>query len=154
MCCLNIIQVRLRKEIKKMNAREMELIKFCEEQKVDEEISKKFMEASEKEAEELIRKWLSMEDGTLNSNDYEVVVWADMRSKKDVEKAFDTIHKCMQTGYNKKLQFVGVYNELLNRVIIHFWRTNDIDIRITNVTVFVQEGQLDKLCKQLNAFME
>ena len=137
-----------------MNAREMELIKFCEEQKVDEEISKKFMEASEKEAEELIRKWLSMEDGTLNSNDYEVVVWADMRSKKDVEKAFDTIHKCMQTGYNKKLQFVGVYNELLNRVIIHFWRTNDIDIRITNVTVFVQEGQLDKLCKQLNAFME
>lgn len=31
-----------------MNAREMELIKFCEEQKVDEEISKKFREASEK----------------------------------------------------------------------------------------------------------
>lgn len=61
-----------------MNAREMELIKFCEEQKVDEEISKKFREASEKEAEELIRKWLSMEDGTLNSMvgsyDYEVVV--------------------------------------------------------------------------------
>lgn len=136
----------------------MELIKFCEEQKVDEEISKKFREASEKEAEELIRKWLSMEDETLNSMvgsyDYEVVVWADMRSKKDVEKAFDTIHKCMQTGYNKKLQFVGVYNELLNKVVIHFWRMNDIDIRITNVTMFVQEGQLDKLCKQLNAFMD
>lgn len=141
-----------------MNAREMELIKFCEEQKVDDEISKKFREASEKEAEELIRKWLSMEDGTLNSMvgsyDYEVVVWADMRSKKDKEKAFDTIHKCMQTGYNKKLQFVGVYNELLNKVVIHFWRMNNIDIRITNVTMFVQEGQLDKLCKQLNAFME
>jgi hypothetical protein len=141
-----------------MNAREMELIKFCEEQKVDEEISKKFREASEKEAEELIRKWLSMEDGTLNSMvgsyDYEVVVWADMRSKKDKETAFDTIHKCMQTGYNKKLQFVGVYNELLNKVVIHFWRMNDIDIRITNVTVFVQEGELNKLCKQLNAFME
>lgn len=136
----------------------MELIKFCEEQKVDEEISKKFREASEKEAEELIRKWLSMEDGTLNSMvgsyDYEVVVWADMRSKKDVEKAFDTIHKCMQTGYNKKLQFVGVYNELLNKVVIHFWRMNDIDIRITNVTMFVQEGELNKLCKQLNAFMK
>lgn len=136
----------------------MELIKFCEEQKVDEEISKKFREASEKEAEELIRKWLSMEDGTLNSMvgsyDYEVVVWADMRSKKDKETAFDTIHKCMQTGYNKKLQFVGVYNELLNKVVIHFWRMNDIDIRITNVTVFVQEGELNKLCKQLNAFME
>lgn len=141
-----------------MNAREMELIKFCEEQKVDEEISKKFREASEKEAEELIRKWLSMEDGTLNSMvgsyDYEVVVLADMRSKKDKEKAFDTINKCMQTGYNKKLQFAGVYNELLNKVVIHFWRMNDIDIRITNVTMFVQEGQLDKLCKQLNAFME
>ena len=141
-----------------MNAREMELIKFCEEQKVDEEISKKFREASEKEAEELIRKWLSMEDGTLNSMvgsyDYEVVVWADMRSKKDVEKAFDTIHKCMQTGYNKKLQLVGVYNELLNKVVIHFWRMNDIDIRITNVTMFVQEGELNKLCKQLNAFMK
>lgn len=136
----------------------MELIKFCEEQKVDEEISKKFREASEKEAEELIRKWLSMEDGTLNSMvgsyDYEVVVWADMRSKKDVEKAFDTIHKCMQTGYNKKLQLVGVYNELLNKVVIHFWRMNDIDIRITNVTMFVQEGELNKLCKQLNAFMK
>ena len=141
-----------------MNAREMELIKFCEEQKVDEEISKKFREASEKEAEELIRKWLSMEDGTLNSMvgsyDYEVVVWADMRSKKDKETAFDTIHKCMQTGYNKKLQLVGVYNELLNKVVIHFWRMNDIDIRITNVTMFVQEGELNKLCKQLNAFMK
>lgn len=136
----------------------MELIKFCEEQKVDEEISKKFREASEKEAEELIRKWLSMEDGTLNSMvgsyDYEVVVWADMRSKKDKETAFDTIHKCMQTGYNKKLQLVGVYNELLNKVVIHFWRMNDIDIRITNVTMFVQEGELNKLCKQLNAFMK
>ena len=40
-----------------MNAREMELIKFCEEQKVDEEISKKFREASEKEAEELAKKY-------------------------------------------------------------------------------------------------
>ena len=136
----------------------MELVKFCKEQEVDEEISKKFRAANDKEALELIRQWMSMENGTLNSMvdsyDCEVVVLADMRSKKDKEKAFDTINKCMQTGYNKKLQFVGVYNELLNRVIIHFWRTNDIDIRITNVTVFVQEGQLDKLCKQLNAFME
>ena len=141
-----------------MNEREIELIKFCKEQKVDVEFSKQFKEASDKEAVELIRKWMSMEDETLNcmvgSYDYEVVVWADMRSKKDREKAFDTIHKCMQTGYNKKLQFVGVYNELLNKVVIHFWRMNDIDIRIIDVTLFVQEGQLDKLCKQLNAFME
>lgn len=115
-------------------------------------------QANDKEALELIRQWMSMEDGTFNSMvgsyDYEVVVWADMRSKKDVEKAFDTIHKCMQTGYNKKLQLVGVYNELLNKVVIHFWRMNDIDIRITNVTMFVQEGELNKLCKQLNAFMK
>ena len=112
----------------------------------------------DKEALELIRQWRIMEDGTLNSMvgsyDYEVVVWADMRSKKDKETAFDTIHKCMQTGYNKKLQFVGVYNELLNKVVIHFWRMNNIDIRITNVTMFVPEGQLDKLCEQLNDFME
>ena len=141
-----------------MNAREMELVKFCKEQEVDEEISKKFRAANDKEALELIRQWMSMEDGTFNSMvgsyDYEVGVWADMRSKKDVEKAFDTIHKCMQTGYNKKLQLVGVYNELLNKVVIHFWRMNDIDIRITNVTMFVQEGELNKLCKQLNAFMK
>ncbi len=141
-----------------MNAREMELVKFCKEQEVDEEISKKFREASEKEAGELIWQWMCMEDGTLNSMvssyDCEVVVWADMRSKKDKEKAFDTIHKCMQTGYNKKLQFVGVYNELLNKVVIHFWRMNNIDIRITNVTMFVPEAQLDKLCEQLNDFME
>lgn len=141
-----------------MNAREMELIKFCEEQEVDEKISKKFRAANDKEAFELIRQWMSMEDGTFNSMvgsyGYEVVVWADMRSKKDKETAFDTIHKCMQTGYNKKLQLVGVYNELLNKVVIHFWRMNDIDIRITNVTMFVQEGELNKLCKQLNAFMK
>lgn len=141
-----------------MNAREMELIKFCEEQEVDEKISKKFRAANYKEALELIRQWMSMEDGTFNSMvgsyGYEVVVWADMRSKKDKETAFDTIHKCMQTGYNKKLQLVGVYNELLNKVVIHFWRMNDIDIRITNVTMFVQEGELNKLCKQLNAFMK
>ena len=141
-----------------MNAREMELIKFCEEQEVDEKISKKFRAANDKEALELIRQWMSMEDGTFNSMvgsyGYEVVVWADMRSKKDKETAFDTIHKCMQTGYNKKLQLVGVYNELLNKVVIHFWRMNDIDIRITYVTMFVQEGELNKLCKQLNAFMK
>lgn len=141
-----------------MNAREMELVKFCKEQEVDEEISKKFRAANDKEALELIRQWMSMEDGTFNSMvgsyGYEVVVWADMRSKKDKEIAFDTIHKCMQTGYNKKLQLVGVYNELLNKVVIHFWRMNDIDIRITNVTMFVQEGELNKLCKQLNAFMK
>ena len=141
-----------------MNAREMELIKFCEEQEVDEKISKKFRAANDKEALELIRQWMSMEDGTFNSMvgsyGYEVVVWADMRSKKDKETAFDTIHKCMQTGYNKKLQLVGVYNELLNKVVIHFWRMNDIDIRITNVTMLVQEGELNKLCKQLNAFMK
>ena len=141
-----------------MNAREMELIKFCEEQEVDEKISKKFRAANDKEALELIRQWMSMEDGTFNSMvgsyGYEVVVWADMRSKKDKETAFDTIHKCMQTGYNKKLQLVGVYNELLNKVVIHFWRMNDIDIRITNVTMFVQEGELNKLCKHLNAFMK
>lgn len=141
-----------------MNAREMELIKFCEEQEVDEKISKKFRAANDKEALELIRQWMSMEDGTFNSMvgsyGYEVVVWADMRSKKDKETAFDTIHKCMQTGYNKKLQLVGVYNELLNKVVIHFWRMNDIDIRITNVTMFVQEWELNKLCKQLNAFMK
>ena len=82
------------------------------------------------------------------------VVRGVILSKKDVEKAFDTIHKCMQTGYNKKLQFAGVYNELLNKVVIHFWRMNDIDIRITNVTMFVQEGELNKLCKQLNDFMK
>ena len=119
---------------------------------------KKFRAANDKEALELIRQWMSMEDGTFNgmvgSYGYEVVVWADMRSKKDKETAFDTIHKCMQTGYNKKLQLVGVYNELLNKVVIHFWRMNDIDIRITNVTMFVQEGELNKLCKQLNAFMK
>lgn len=136
----------------------MELIKFCEEQEVDEKISKKFRAANDKEALELIRQWMSMEDGTFNSMvgsyGYEVVVWADMRSKKDKETAFDTIHKCMQTVYNKKLQLVGVYNELLNKVVIHFWRMNDIDIRITNVTMFVQEGELNKLCKQLNAFMK
>ena len=141
-----------------MNAREMELIKFCEEQEVDEKISKKFRAANDKEALELIRQWMGMEDGTFNSMvgsyGYEVVVWADMRSKKDKETAFDTIHKCMQTGYNKKLQLVGVYNELLNKVVIHFWRMNDIGIRITNVTMFVQEGELNKLCKQLNAFMK
>lgn len=141
-----------------MNEREMELVKFCKEQDVDEEISKKFRAANDKEALELIRQWMSMEDGTLNSMvgayDYEVVAWADMRSKKDKETAFDTIRKCMQTGYNKKLQFVGVYNELLNKVVIHFWRMNDIDIRITNVTMFVQEGELNKLCKQLNDFMK
>ena len=136
----------------------MELVKFCKEQEVDEEISKKFRAANDKEALELIRQWMSMEDGTFNSMvgsyGYEVVVWADMRSKKDKETAFDTIHKCMQTGYNKKLQLVGVYNELLNKVVIHFWRMNDIDIRITNVTMFVQEGELNKLYKQLNAFMK
>lgn len=141
-----------------MNEREMELVKFCKEQDVDEEISKKFRAANDKEALELIRQWMSMEDGTFNSMvgsyGYEVVVWADMRSKKDKETAFDTIHKCMRTGYNKKLQFVGVYNELLNKVVIHFWRMNDIDIRITNVTMFVQEGELNKLCKQLNDFMK
>lgn len=141
-----------------MNAREMELVKFCKEQEVDEEISKKFRAANDKEALELIRQWMSMEDGTFNSMvgsyGYEVVVWADMRSKKNKETAFDTIRKCMQTGYNKKLQFVGVYNELLNKVVIHFWRMNDIDIRITNVTMFVQEGELNKLCKQLNDFMK
>ena len=136
----------------------MERVKFCKEQEVDEEISKKFRAANDKEALELIRQWMSMEDGTFNSMvgsyGYEVVVWADMRSKKDKETAFDTIHKCMQTGYNKKLQLVGVYNELLNKVVIHFWRMNDIDIRITNVTMFVQEGELNKLCKPLNAFMK
>lgn len=136
----------------------MELVKFCKEQEVDEEISKKFRAANDKEALELIRQWMSMEEGTFNSMvgsyGYEVVVWADMRSKKDKETAFDTIHKCMRTGYNKKLQFVGVYNELLNKVVIHFWRMNDIDIRITNVTMFVQEGELNKLCKQLNDFMK
>ena len=136
----------------------MELVKFCKEQEVDEEISKKLRAANDKEALELIRQWMSMEDGTFNSMvgsyGYEVVVWADMRSKKDKETAFDTIHKCMQTGYNKKLQLVGVFNELLNKVVIHFWRMNDIDIRITNVTMFVQEGELNKLCKQLNAFMK
>ena len=141
-----------------MNARDMELVKFCKEQEVEEEISKKFRAANDKEALELIRQWMSMEDGTFNSMvgsyDYEVVVLADMRSKKYVEKAFDTIHKCMQTGYNKKLQLVGVYNEMLNKLVIHFWRMNDIDIRITNVTMFVQEGELNKLCKQLNAFMK
>ena len=108
-----------------MNAREMELVKFCKEQEVDEKISKKFRAANDKEALELIRQWMSMEDGAFNSMvgsyGYEVVVWADMRSKKDKETAFDTIHKCMQTGYNKKLQLVGVYNELLNKVVIHFW---------------------------------
>ena len=44
-----------------MNAREMELIKFCEEQEVDEKISKKFRAANDKEALELIRQWMSME---------------------------------------------------------------------------------------------
>ena len=36
-----------------MNAREMELVKFCKEQEVDEEISKKFRAANDKEDLEL-----------------------------------------------------------------------------------------------------
>ena len=47
-----------------MNAREMELIKFCEEQEVDEKISKKFRAANDKEALELNQHWIGKEGET------------------------------------------------------------------------------------------
>lgn len=141
-----------------MSKREREIIKFCREQKVDEEISKAYNEADKEEAIKLINQWLGMTEGMfyipISSYEWERAVGADLRSEKDKEEAFENIQKCLREGYNKKLQFVGVYNEQLNAVTINFWRINDIDIRTVNVTMFIPEWQMNQLCAQLNALMK
>lgn len=138
-----------------MDARMKELADFCKKQMFDEEVRKQYENADEDQSFSLLVRWHSMSQWVFDGPEgEEVELRADLSSAEDKEYIFSCIKECAKKEYDRKLQFVGEYNERLNAVMLHFLPKSGKKLQNLYVIMFVPEGHMNQLCEQLNALME
>ena len=133
-----------------------ELADFCKKQMFDEKVRQQYENADEDKSFSLLVGWDSMSqwifDGPIASDEMEIRV--DVSSIEGNGFLFECIKECTKKEYDRKLQFVGKYDELTNAVILHFLPKKGTNLQNLYVTMFVSKWVMNQLCAQLNALMK